>query len=359
MLSGKPKVMLGLTEVQYGESQIERPGIVVGHGTIWGKGGKMKGLTVQLYARGRTGRQVNFDSQIYLNALDGDRFEVHTGGAGKSIITLAEWQAFVDTVDVRVSEVSKNTVKFTPALIKMARDVVAKRRTAPTDAEWAKECGSEPTKTEAHPKVAGHAVKAFVTTTTTISIDFKEDRVLSDEDCETIYECLTVRSGGMFGEEYHVAKAVKKVAAQPQDLQDNHDVNALLAQTAKTMSLPNSEQRAVAEKRTELREQAKDVDALFKATQKAVQNWQKKDHLSRTLPDGYKLHQNSAGDVILTHESHPCRVVLAVYFRKDDRLDYIARREDIRDLMVKVAEGYKATEHPALASLNVVAEGAA
>lgn len=138
-------VKLGLTEIEYGDGQYHRPGIIVGHGTHWEAGydGKTKGLSVVLHVRGRTGKQVNYNN-VYLSPRDGNRFEVSTGGAGKSTITLAEWQAFVDTVDVRVSDVSKNTVgPLTPALVKMARDVVARRRKSPTDAEWTAETRSD------------------------------------------------------------------------------------------------------------------------------------------------------------------------------------------------------------------------
>jgi hypothetical protein len=69
----------------------------------------------------------------------GDQVELDSRSATKTLIPLAEWQAFADTLQVSVSTVSVNTVERTPALEKMARDVVAFRREAPTDEAWGAE----------------------------------------------------------------------------------------------------------------------------------------------------------------------------------------------------------------------------
>ena len=133
------KVMLSIVEIQAGDS-LYRPSIEIRHGTMWGKDahGKTMGPVPHLWLRGRCGKQTNFNN-VYLNPKD-NGFEIHTGGATKGFITLAEWQAFIDGVDVRVADICKNTIgPLTPELTKMAHDVIARRRKAPTDAEWAAE----------------------------------------------------------------------------------------------------------------------------------------------------------------------------------------------------------------------------
>jgi hypothetical protein len=125
------KVMLGEIEIEMGDSQYRRPGISVRHSVMY------KRLDVCFFGTGRSGKQKNFWPLYYLKT--DNMVNLTTGGAKKSAITLDEWRAFVDQVDVRVSSISENTVEMTSALIKMARDVIAFRRQAPSDAEWADE----------------------------------------------------------------------------------------------------------------------------------------------------------------------------------------------------------------------------
>lgn len=124
-------VMLGSTEIEMGEGQYHRPGLVVGHSA------QDKRLFVRLYFTGRAGKQKDFHTAYA--RLRSDHVEIDTGGAVRSKISLAEWQTFIDEIDVRVSDVSRNTIQFTPQLIKMARDVEAFRRQPPKDMEWAAE----------------------------------------------------------------------------------------------------------------------------------------------------------------------------------------------------------------------------
>lgn len=125
------KVMLGEIEIEMGYSQYRRPGILVRHSVMY------KRLDVHFFGTGRSGKQKNFLPLCYLKT--DNMVNLNTGGAKKSAITLDEWQAFVDRVDVRVSGISEHTVEMSSALIKMARDVIAFRRQAPSDAEWADE----------------------------------------------------------------------------------------------------------------------------------------------------------------------------------------------------------------------------
>lgn len=119
-LPKSPPVMLGQVEIQMGPTEYSRPGITVSHNA------QDKKLRTHLYANGRIGKQKNW-YPLYLRQLDGDQLELHTGGAKKCIITLADWQAFIDQVEVRVSFISQRTIAFTPQLVKMARDVQARR----------------------------------------------------------------------------------------------------------------------------------------------------------------------------------------------------------------------------------------
>lgn len=124
-------VMLGRTEIEMGEDRYHHPVLSVRHSA------QFKSLAVTFYASGRAGKQKNY--YPLRHELVGDQVEISTSGATKSLISLAEWQAFIDQVEVRVCDISQNTVELTPALVKMARDVEAYRRQAPTDAEWAAE----------------------------------------------------------------------------------------------------------------------------------------------------------------------------------------------------------------------------
>lgn len=132
-VEAKP-VVLGQIEIQMGYNEYTRPGIIVGHSA------QGKCLFVTLYLNGRMGKQRNW-YPVHLRRRE-DRLDLDTGGARGCTITLAEWQAFIDQVDVRVSSISQNTVKLTPELVKMARDVRAFRREAPTDLKWAAENGA-------------------------------------------------------------------------------------------------------------------------------------------------------------------------------------------------------------------------
>jgi hypothetical protein len=90
---------------------------------------------IWLESMGRTGKQKN-NYSVKTKILPGDLVQIDTGGATKSHIPLAEWQAFVDKLDVEVSGVSITTIKQTPLLDKMCRDVIAGRRKAPSVKEW-------------------------------------------------------------------------------------------------------------------------------------------------------------------------------------------------------------------------------
>lgn len=128
-------VVLGSTEIEMGEGQYNRPGLSVRHSS------QEKRLAVTFFAGGRTGKQKNFYQLRVKRA--GNQVEIDTHGATKSTISLAEWQAFIDQVDVHICGISQNTVKLTPQLVKMARDVKAYRRKEPTDLEWKAESGAE------------------------------------------------------------------------------------------------------------------------------------------------------------------------------------------------------------------------
>lgn len=128
-------VVLGRTEIEMGEGQYHRPGLAVRHSS------QEKRLAVTFYANGRTGKQKNFWPLRVTRT--GDQIEIDTHGASKSVVPLAEWQVFIDQVDVRVTDISRNTVDLTPALVAMARDVKAYRRKEPTDLEWKAENGAE------------------------------------------------------------------------------------------------------------------------------------------------------------------------------------------------------------------------
>lgn len=108
-------------------------GITVGHSR------QRECLTVGYWGMGLSGKQQNQGQLHKRLADDGQHVELDSSGATVARVPLDEWQTFADTLHVRVNGNSLTTIPLTDQLIQMARDVVAYRRTAPSDAEWAAE----------------------------------------------------------------------------------------------------------------------------------------------------------------------------------------------------------------------------
>jgi len=115
------------------DTEIRWARILVGHSSQY------KCLYVRLDASGLSGKQKRARSLTAKLVEESGEVELSTYGATKTRVPLAWWQAFADRLPVEVFPVSRTTVELTPQLVKMARDVVAKRRAAPTDDEWAAE----------------------------------------------------------------------------------------------------------------------------------------------------------------------------------------------------------------------------
>lgn len=352
------KVMLGGVEIEYGEKYWQRPGIQIGHGAMWHKGnkdGKTKGLSVRLYLTGRSGKQTNY-ANVYLGALKNGQFEIHTSGAHRGTITLAEWQAFIDTVEVRVSDVSKNTVgELTPELVKMARDVIARRRQEPTDAEWKEEL----------------AQKAADKPELPIMSPAKPAPVVELETAE-LYEALTIRSGGCFGDEYHAPKSAP--AVQPQALQSPDAVQTEISRVARKLSMEGDDTSAgftakLSQKSYRPTAAIKEdlADMPFNKQEERVIGVAKElaeavryiadhpdNHEARNLPYGYKLRENGAWTV-LCHPAAPAgRVIVAcqgIYDREDTKV-WETTRAAIEKLVWAVERGPAQMKHPALATMD-------
>jgi hypothetical protein len=132
-------LMLDKTTVHHARIKISRYTIHDGSGS------KKMGHNVWLESMGRTGKQSNNYSLKAKIQSQGDVVLIDTGGATTSHIPLSEWRTFVDQLDVEVSGVSVTTIKQTPLLDKMCRDVIAGRRKAPTVKEWEAEVASQET----------------------------------------------------------------------------------------------------------------------------------------------------------------------------------------------------------------------
>lgn len=118
--------------VELGEATIEWARISVKHSA------QRRELVVTLCGGAHAGRQTK-NYGFMARPVGEDTVEIDTYGAVQPRIPLREWQAFADRLEVHVSAVSATTIELTPQLVQMARDVVAKRRDAPTDDEWAAE----------------------------------------------------------------------------------------------------------------------------------------------------------------------------------------------------------------------------
>lgn len=93
-----------------------------------------KALWLKVEIFGNAGKQKN--EYPFVKHIKGDQVEISTGGATKCTISLEEWLGFVDSLPVVIASYSHNTVKMSPELVKMARDVFAGRRKLPSDKEW-------------------------------------------------------------------------------------------------------------------------------------------------------------------------------------------------------------------------------
>ncbi len=117
--------------VKLGQHTINKAGITVHHSAM------DQCLRVTYWMAGLAGKQTqNYPVSA---ARQGEQVLLDSRSATRSLIPLAEWQAFADTLEVKVSSVSVNTIPMSEPLIRMARDVIAYRRQSPTDAEWAAE----------------------------------------------------------------------------------------------------------------------------------------------------------------------------------------------------------------------------
>jgi hypothetical protein len=117
--------------VMLGNHEISDATILVMHSAM------DKRLNVNLSMGGRAGKQQH--NYVVRARRENDEIVLDSRSSTKSRLSLIQWQDFADTMLVEVYAVSQNTVPMTPALEKMARDVIAFRREAPTDEAWAAE----------------------------------------------------------------------------------------------------------------------------------------------------------------------------------------------------------------------------
>ena len=121
--------------VTLGGAVITQAGITVLHSAMDRK------LQVRMWGLGTCGKQQN-EHPVGHRQLEDGQVRLDMGSSVKPVVPLADWRAFVDRVEVHVSATSRTTIPMSPHLVKMARDVIACRRKAPTDEQWAAEMGN-------------------------------------------------------------------------------------------------------------------------------------------------------------------------------------------------------------------------